>query len=95
VTVSDFRASLRARAQAADPPAFYSVAQAARILGMSEMTLYRAINAGEFPAVRIRSRLIVPRRAIEAMVEAALDGGTVVDAAAFVPPSAPATGGVA
>ncbi|MCA1702392.1 MAG: helix-turn-helix domain-containing protein [Actinobacteria bacterium] len=47
-----------------EAPRFYSVSQVAQMLGMSTMTLYRAISAGEFPAVRIRGRLIVrqPRR---------------------------------
>ena len=67
------------------PPAFYSVAETARLFGMSEMTLYRAIHAGQFPAVRIRGRLIVPARAIEAMVDAAVEAGGLVDAAAWVP----------
>lgn len=66
------------------PPTFYSVAQVARMLGMSAMTLYRAIAAGEFPAVRIRGRLIVPARAIEAMVDAAVEDQTAVDASAWV-----------
>lgn len=64
---------------------FFSVAQVARMLGMSSMTLYRAISEGAFPAVRIRGRLIVPARAIEAMSEAAVTEQTVVDAASFVP----------
>jgi predicted DNA-binding transcriptional regulator AlpA len=68
-----------------DPaPAFYSVAATARMFGMSEMTLYRAIHAGQFPAVRIRGRLIVPAKAIEAMVEAAVGNGRLVDAADWV-----------
>lgn len=64
---------------------FYSVAEAARLFGMSEMTLYRAIHDGQFPAVRIRGRLIIPAKAIESMVEAAVDGGRLVDAATWVP----------
>jgi excisionase family DNA binding protein len=52
--------------------AFYSVAETARLLGMSEMTLYRAITAREFPAVRVRGRLVIPARAIENLVEAAM-----------------------
>ncbi len=68
-----------------DAPRFYSVAQAARMFGMSSMTLYRAIAAGEFPAVRIRGRLIVPARAVEAMAEAAVAEHTVIDAAAWTP----------
>ena len=53
-------------------PRFLSVAAVARILGVSEVTLYRAIHAGEFPAVRIRGRLIVPAKAIQALADAAV-----------------------
>jgi excisionase family DNA binding protein len=66
-------------------PQFYSVAQVARLFGMSSMTVYRAISAGEFPAVRIRGRLIVPARAVDSMVEAAVADGGVVDASDWVP----------
>ncbi|MGL4743723.1 MAG: helix-turn-helix domain-containing protein [Dermatophilaceae bacterium] len=52
--------------------AFYSVAETARLLRMSEMTLYRAIRAREFPAVQVRGRLVVPAQAIENLVEAAM-----------------------
>ncbi len=48
------------------------------------MTLYRAINAGEFPAVRVRGRVIVPARVLDALIEGAVDAGSVVDAASFV-----------
>ncbi len=57
--------------------------QAARMLGMSTVTLYRAISAGEFPAVRIRNRLIVPAKALEAMADAALAKQAVIDAATW------------
>jgi excisionase family DNA binding protein len=70
------------RAHASSPsPRFYSVAEVADILGMSTMTVYRAIAAGEFPAVRIRGRLIVPARAVESMIDAAVSDRAVVDAA--------------
>lgn len=78
--------------QAPPPPpptqsrTFLSVAETAQLLGMSEMTLYRAIAAGEFPAVRIRGRLIIPRRAIDEMVDAALADGRSVDAASWARP---------
>lgn len=74
------------RAVAAPPPdgpRFYSVSQTARMFGMSTVTLYRAIRAGEFPAVRIRGRLIVPAKALEAMADAAVAEQTVVDAASW------------
>ncbi|MCA1675022.1 MAG: helix-turn-helix domain-containing protein, partial [Actinobacteria bacterium] len=64
-----------------EAPRFYSVAQVAAMLGMSAMTLYRAIADGQFPAIRVRGRLIVPAKAVEAMAEAAVVDHTVVDAA--------------
>ena len=70
------------------PRSFYSVAETARMFGMSDMTLYRAIHDGEFPAVRIRGRLIVPALAIEEMVAAALNTGGEVEAADWVRPAA-------
>ena len=75
------RKTQRTPAGHGEPPAFYSVAATARLLGMSEMTLYRAIGAGEFPAVRIRGRIIVPARAIEAMADAAVLSSGLVEAA--------------
>jgi predicted DNA-binding transcriptional regulator AlpA len=54
------------------------------MFGLSAMTLYRAIAAGEFPAVKIRGRLIVPARAVEAMIEAVTEHGAVVNAASWV-----------
>jgi hypothetical protein len=55
------------------------------MLRMSAMTLYRAISAGEFPAVRIRGRLIVPAKAVKEMEDKAVADWTVVDAADWVP----------
>lgn len=69
-------------------PVFYSVARTAKLIGMSVMTLYRAIHGGEFPAVRVRGRLLVPARAIDEMVAAAMTSGSVVDAAAWARPAA-------
>jgi hypothetical protein len=48
---------------------------------MSQMTLYRVIAAGEFPAVRIGRRLVVPARVLEDMAAAALATGSTVDSA--------------
>lgn len=69
----------------AGAPRFYSVPEVARMLGMSAMTVYRAIAAGEFPAVKVRGRLIVPARALEEMVDAAVADRSAVDAAEWVP----------
>jgi excisionase family DNA binding protein len=60
---------------------FRSVAEVARLCRVSKMTVYRAIAAGEFPAVRIQGRLIVPAKVIEAMAQAALASHVTIDAA--------------
>ena len=65
-------------------PAFFSVNDAAELLGMCAMTLYRAIRDGQFPAVRIRGRLIIPAAAIDAIAAAAVEAGELVDAASWV-----------
>ena len=60
---------------------FYSVPDAAKLIGTAPVTLYRAIRDGEFPAVRIRGRLIIPARVLEEMVSAAVAEHAAVDAA--------------
>ena len=67
-------------------PRFYSVSQVAGMFGTSAVTIYRAIEAGEFPAVRIRGRLIIPAKAIDDMTVMAVDSGAVVDAARWSQP---------
>lgn len=69
-------------------PQYYSVAHTAKIFGISPVSLYRAINAGEFPAVRIRGRVFVPKRAVAEMTEAAVANRSVVDSSDFVPEGA-------
>ena len=64
-------------------PRFFRVADAARMSGISYVPCYRAISAGEFPAVRIRGRLIVPAKAVEAMADAAVAEWSVVDNATW------------
>ena len=68
---------------AATAPCFYSVPEAARMIGMAPVTLYRAIRDGEFPAMRVRGRLIIPARAIDAMIDAAITENTVIDASGW------------
>ena len=63
---------------------FVSVAVAARMLGVSPATLYRSIAAEEFPAVRIRGRLIVPVVVIEQIHQAALERNGVVNPITWV-----------
>jgi excisionase family DNA binding protein len=47
-------------------PLTYSVAEAARMAGISRSFAYRLISRGQFPARRIGRRLVVPVAALEA-----------------------------
>jgi excisionase family DNA binding protein len=62
-------------------PLFYTVAEAAQVLRVNAATLYRAIAEDAFPAVKIRSRYIVPAAVITELAGQAADGGGVVDVA--------------
>lgn len=64
-------------ARTQERPRFRSVADTAAILGMSEVTLYRAIHAGQFPAIKVRGRFVIPARAIDDMEASALAHGLV------------------
>jgi excisionase family DNA binding protein len=59
-------------------PRFHSVAETAQILGVSEMTMYRAIRSGQFPAVQLMGRLIIPAKVIDEIIDAAIDSGALV-----------------
>lgn len=49
-------------------PAFFTLRQAAWILGASESEIRRAIQNGVVPAVRRRSRLVVPAGAVRRLL---------------------------
>jgi excisionase family DNA binding protein len=65
----------------AGPPAFYTVREAARILRVDPSTLYRAIREDAFPAVRIRTRFVVPAAALDQLIADAAESGGCVDPA--------------
>ena len=77
-----FRRS-RARARPAVESLAIDIAEAAEMIGVSYNTLWRAIQADEFPAVRIRGRILVPRKAIKMLFDAACASGELIDAAAW------------
>jgi excisionase family DNA binding protein len=66
---------------------FETVASVARLFDVSEVTIYRAIHDGEFPAIKVRGRYVIPSSAVDAMEAAALASGAVVDAAAWAHPA--------
>jgi len=50
-------------------PATYTVAEAAKILGIGRSTAYEAVMTGAIPSLRFGGRCVrVPRRAIERML---------------------------
>lgn len=63
----------------ATPPVFYTVREAAAILRVAPSTLYRSIRESAFPAVRLRTRYVVPVRAVEQLVEEVLESGALID----------------
>lgn len=64
-------------------PAFYTVAETARLLRVNPMTIYRAIREDAFPAIRVRSRYVVPAAAVEQLAAQAAETGGCVDVAAM------------
>lgn len=64
---------------------WYSVAETARMFGVSPNTLYREIEAGQFPAVKIRSRWVIPAKAIDQMENAAIAEQAPIHAADYAP----------
>jgi excisionase family DNA binding protein len=51
----------------------YTVPEVAQILGVGRNTAYESCRAGEIPTVRVGSRVLVPRAAIEAMLSVESD----------------------
>lgn len=66
-----------------EPKLFLTVAEAAAILRVDVATIYRSIREDAFPAVRLRTRYVVPTAAIEQMVSRVMQSGGVVDVAAM------------
>lgn len=64
-------------------PVFYTVAETARLLRVNAMTIYRAISEDAFPAIRVRSRYVIPAVALERLVAEATETGGCVDVAAM------------
>jgi len=52
-----------------DVALFFSVATAAQTLGVSDDTVYELVQRGELPSLRIGRRRVIPRRAVELVVE--------------------------
>ena len=49
-----------------------SVEDAARLLGIGRGTAYECVRTGQIPSLRFGGRIVVPKRALFAMIEAAV-----------------------
>jgi excisionase family DNA binding protein len=49
----------------------FKVQEAAKILGVSRNTAYDAVKTGQLPIIKIGRRFLVPRAALERMLEKA------------------------
>ncbi|MDQ2880386.1 MAG: helix-turn-helix domain-containing protein [Actinomycetota bacterium] len=67
--------------KSAASPAFYTVPEAARVLRVTPATLYRAIRDDAFPALRIRTRYVIPAGAVDRLAAEAAESGGCVDVA--------------
>ncbi|MBB5890642.1 helix-turn-helix domain-containing protein [Kutzneria kofuensis] len=55
--------------------------EAAQILRVNAATIYRAIQEDAFPAVRLRTRYVVPAQAVDELAKQAAQSGGVIDVA--------------
>ncbi len=67
--------------KSAGSPVFYTVPEAARVLRVTPATIYRAIRDDAFPAVRIRTRYVIPAAAVDRLAAEAAESGGCVDVA--------------
>jgi putative molybdopterin biosynthesis protein len=52
-----------------DPPLAYTVAEAATLMRISKNTVYRLIDRGELPSVRLGRRVFVSASAVRALYD--------------------------
>jgi len=62
-------------------PQFLTAVEAAKVFRVSDDLMYDLIRAGEFPAIKLRSRYVVPLRALQQLEADAMSAGSVVDVA--------------
>ena len=65
-----------------------SVPEAAALMSISQEYLYRLIQLGAFPGVRMRAgrgqgRYVVPTKAVDKLLDGAVEAGTCIESAEF------------
>jgi len=53
----------------------FTVEETAKLLGIGRQLAYDRVRTGQIPAIRLGRRLVVPRRALERLIEAASTPG--------------------
>jgi excisionase family DNA binding protein len=51
-----------------------SIAEAARLLGVSDDLVYELTERGDLPCLRLGRRKVIPRQAIDGIIERAVEG---------------------
>jgi Helix-turn-helix domain len=64
----------------------FTVEETGKILGISRASAFAAAKKGQIPTLRIGKRLIVPRRALERLLNAPGDNGEQGDGRAYAGP---------
>ena len=59
--------------------AVLTVAETARILGLSRNSTYQGVFTGEIPNIKVGKRILVPRIALEKMLSCAAEKPTAQD----------------
>ena len=52
----------------------YTVTEAAELLGISRSSAYECVRRGEIPSLTLGRRVVIPRRAFEALLDGAAEG---------------------
>lgn len=66
--------SRRERESSRDASLVMTVAETATALRVSDDTVYELVQRGDLPCLQLGRRKVIPRRAVELIVEQALDG---------------------
>ena len=56
---------------ATEEPMVYTVAECARLLNLGRTAAYQAVQRGDIPTIRIGRRILVPKKALEHLLEQA------------------------
>jgi excisionase family DNA binding protein len=62
-------AVVKTRTRTVNAPKVFTVCEVAKILRLGKMSVYEAVSRGEIPSLRIGRRILIPRNALERMLD--------------------------